>query len=91
MTAEQIETIVLAQVREAFRLQGEAGKEVTLETPIYGPTSDLDSLGFIAAIIGVEDELHRGGVEVSLAPDGTFDPAERYATVAAMRDFLAGA
>jgi hypothetical protein len=88
LTQEHAEEIVIAAVKEAFRVQGKPDAIVDAETPIYGPTSDLDSLGFISACLNIEDALRAEGVEIYLAPDDTFDPAYRYSTVAAMRSFL---
>lgn len=89
MTPERAQDIVVAAVKDGFKYQGDAGKEVTPETEVYGPNSDLDSLGFISAILGVEDALRAEKITMSLNPDGSFDPVERYATVATFAAYVA--
>ena len=91
MDRERAEAIIIEEVTRAFALQGDAGHAVTPETSIYGPTSDLDSLGFISAVLGVEDALRHEGIALNLNPDGSFDPAVRYATVATMTDYIVSA
>lgn len=86
-----MEALVIAAVKRAFQLQGDGSVDVTPSTVVYGPDSDLDSLGFISAILEVEDGLRAKGVTLNLNPDGTFDPAERYATVATFAAYLENA
>jgi hypothetical protein len=81
--------IVIDALTKAFELQGEA-VTVVPSTEIYGPTSKLDSLGFIAFALNVEDAMRELGEDVRLELDDTFDPAIRYATVATVRDWLLG-
>lgn len=88
LTQDQAEKIVTEAVLAAFVIQGRADIGVTSDTPVYGPTSELDSLGFIATFLAVEDALMAGGINASLAPDDTFDPEVRYANVAAMAQYL---
>ena len=85
MTPERAQQIVEDAVRSAFAMQG-TPDEVTEDTPIYGPTSSLDSLGFIFTLQSIEDDMEAEGVAVTLEVDGS----EHYATVATMRDYLAG-
>ena len=89
MTPERAQEIVIAAVKDGFKYQGDAGKEVTPQTPVYGPDSDLDSLGFTSATIEVEDVLRAMKINMSLMPDGSFDPVERYATVATFAAYVA--
>jgi acyl carrier protein len=90
MTPEHAEQIVRAAVAEGFAIQGITNVAVTTDTVIYGPTSELDSLGYISTTIAIEDALYEEGLTVHLDGDD-FDPAERYATVATMRDYLVSA
>jgi acyl carrier protein len=68
MDATEIESIVLDALTNANRAREAAHHlAVSPDAIIFGPGSPLDSLGLVALLMDIEDNLRDRGVEVNLS------------------------
>jgi hypothetical protein len=62
MHADEIAALVLDTLRTTNQWRAaDQQLEVSLEAPIFGPTSPLDSLGLVALLIDLEEQLQARG------------------------------
>jgi acyl carrier protein len=68
--AEDIREVLLSALRTA-NLSRDASSQLTVsaDAPIFGPDSPLDSLGLVALLLDIEDELAARGYPVTLSDD----------------------
>src|SRR5258705_11663157 len=65
--------------------------EKSLESPLYGPSSKLESLDFVTFIMEVEEKVNEEfGVEVTIADENLLSKEKSpFSTVRTLRDYLA--
>ncbi len=82
MDAREIETVVLDALTNANRARESVDQVVVSpDAVIFGPGSPLDSLGLVALLMDIEDNLRDRGLDVNLS-----DPRAVSATRSPFRD-----
>jgi acyl carrier protein len=67
MTPTEIQDVVLSALRNAnLARKSDAQLDVSLEAPVFGPGSALDSLGLVSLLIDIEEAIQDRGVEITL-------------------------
>lgn len=67
MTPMEIQDVVLSALRNAnLARKSDAQLDVSLEAPVFGPGSPLDSLGLVSLLIDIEEAMQDRGVEITL-------------------------
>ena len=70
LVADEIRAILLGALRTAnLTRDAESQLPVADDAPIFGPDSPLDSLGLVALLLDIEDELASRGCPVMLSDD----------------------
>ena len=68
MQIEQIRTVVLRALENTNLTRDPAHQlTVSLEAPIFGPASSLDSLGLVALLIDIEEALQDAGCDITFS------------------------
>lgn len=91
ITGDEVDAIILHAL-EALNadLDPEDRIVVSLATPLFGPDSAIDSLGFVSLIVDVETALNVDhGLSISLADDFAGSRAQSpFATVETLREYI---
>lgn len=92
LTRSEIEAIIYDAIA-ALNAEREPDDQIpaSLETPLFGIDSELDSLSFVSLVTDVEMSLNVDrGLEVSLADDRAMSrPQSPYESVATLTDYIA--
>lgn len=87
---EDIRGIVLAALRNVNLSRDPAAQlQVSDQAPIFGPESPLDSLGLVALLLDIEDELAANGCPVLLSDDRAMSQKRSpFRTVESLVDYI---
>lgn len=87
---EAILTCIYAALDEINEDREDLRLDKSLDTPIHGSASDLDSLGLINFIIGVEERLERDlGTTVMLSDDRALSQdSNPFESVASLTEYI---
>lgn len=70
LSSEVTEIVIRQAAQTAAEQGGEAPAGIAQDTPLFGPTGLLDSVGLVSLVLAVEQEIsERHGVTVALADE----------------------
>jgi acyl carrier protein len=90
LAREEIVTIVLQTMRTCnLARDAEAQLQIAPDAAIFGPGSPLDSLGLVALVLDLEDELAGRGCQVALSDERAMSQKRSpFRTVNSLVDYI---